>query len=207
MPVWIYCRLISNMGKTWKSVKVQNFIVALHSVFLCENSTKLVEPRRVPVECIALTPTKLSSLIHSQPWHIHKPTNFEFHFIQSPVDEKAKDLKVSPSPIEIFLWTDMGVCFKLGHQVFVAVKWLKLCYHLDFQDKHGDKEWLQHLLNKPWMIASVSPYLSTPRPHQGRQTVTLPTPLHSPTCWLSHSRMAYFPYSGHIYLFHVFRYL
>ena len=34
----------------------------------------------------------------------------------------------------------MGVCLELGHQVFVAVKWLKLCYHLDFEDKHKDKE-------------------------------------------------------------------
>ena len=68
-----------------------------------------------------------------------------------------------------------------------------LSIHLDFEDKHGDKECVQDALNKPWMIASVSPIWALPSPHQRRHSVTLPTPLHIPTCWLSQSSLAYFP--------------
>ena len=55
-----------------------------------------------------------------------------------------------------------------------------LSIHLDFEDKHGDKEWVQDALNKPWMIASVSPIWALPSPHQRRHSVTLPTPFTSP---------------------------
>ena len=68
-----------------------------------------------------------------------------------------------------------------------------LSIHLDFEDKHGDKECVQDALKKPWMIASVSPIWALPSPHQRRHSVTLPTPLHIPTCWLSQSSLAYFP--------------